>query len=186
MSGRLAMAGLTLVFTAGLARGQKPADGIDLHGALGAAASGGRDTRDNGGMFAKLGMGFVLPSKWRLNADGEIFARTASSGCVTPSAECMNAFPSTVAMFLLGGARSFANDAPTGPAVHLAAGVGPAAIASTPTSPSVTAFTADVGVDFDLIRRGRAALTAGIHGVIASNVRAGNLWLVPVTIGARF
>ncbi len=186
MTTRLTIVFLVLVSSPGLARGQRPSDGVELHGAAGGAASGGPNTRDNGGLFGKVGMGIRLSSQWQLDVDGNFFARTASSGCVSPSTECTTSFPSTIVALLIDGIHSSSSNMSNARTLRLGAGVGPAMIGSTPTASSLTAFAADIGGDFDLVRRGRGALTAGIHGMVAFNVHGRTLWLVPLTIGARF
>jgi hypothetical protein len=65
------VAGLTFVSTTHDLLSQNTQNAIDVHGALGGAATGGGGA-DNGGAFARLGMGIRMASTWTLNFDGPL------------------------------------------------------------------------------------------------------------------
>jgi len=164
---------------------------VDIHAAVGGAATGGGGYGENGGVVARFGVGLLLGPEWELRADATLFGRLVSTSCLDASplssgATCGNSFPSPIRTVGVDAVRRLPLWGATPRPLALSAGVGAAFVASSGGSRSATAMAADLGAEWTVVNISRSAISLATHGVLIPNVHARTLWLVPVTIGFRF
>ena len=180
-----------LVTLTSIVSGQAVQHVVDVHVALGGAATGGGGYRENGGLFGRFGVGLSLGPEWGLETDAMLFGRAVSTACVDiaplqSAATCGNSFPSPIRAVAVDVLRRLPLRGSVSRPVALSAGVGAAFVAPSGQSASARAITADLGAEWTVIHIRRSAVTLAAHGVLIPNLHARALWLVPMTIGFQF
>jgi hypothetical protein len=159
---------------------------VQVHAAFGGAATGGGSLGNNGGVFGELGVGVSLTPGWGLEIDGLLFARLVNTDCVASPPSCDSSFPSSIRTVAVDVVHRVTLTGSASRPLAFSAGLGPAFVAATNRTSSATAIAVDLGAELTLVHSQRAALTLATKGMLIPNVHSQTLWLIPLTIGARF